>query len=389
MSSILDKTCGDVENGSVARKCLDLPFKLFGTTIATPISTQDNSDKDSTNGEPSNAPGAQGASFENSSDGDHSEAKNGNVERMETDEGSCTSVKINSSSSGSSDHKVSSIMPKKKPDYKDKVLPCPRCDSLETKFCYYNNYNVNQPRHFCKNCQRYWTAGGTLRNVPVGAGRRKNKHNTNANINNNTPPGACTFRNDHINSTHGHAQSINSCFPIPIPAIESAFKSSILSFGLQNYNSNFSATGTQVLYNISKPSWRSTASTSDIGQMGITQDSKSNETPLETDGNWQININANAKTSTTISSHVCNNAWSSHQQNVLWGSALGKRNRSDNQQDTSAAILVPRTLRVDDSQEPVQNTILRNLRMEIKSDSFKGTGIFKSFQSRTEESSDS
>ncbi|CAA6654510.1 unnamed protein product [Spirodela intermedia] len=61
----------------------------------------------------------------------------------------------------------------KKPD---KLLPCPRCNSLDTKFCYYNNYNVNQPRHFCKNCQRYWTAGGTMRNVPVGAGRRKNKH---------------------------------------------------------------------------------------------------------------------------------------------------------------------------------------------------------------------
>ncbi|CAL0333622.1 unnamed protein product [Lupinus luteus] len=60
----------------------------------------------------------------------------------------------------------------KKPD---KVLPCPRCNSLETKFCYFNNYNVNQPRHFCKNCQRYWTAGGTIRNVPVGAGKRKNK----------------------------------------------------------------------------------------------------------------------------------------------------------------------------------------------------------------------
>lgn len=60
----------------------------------------------------------------------------------------------------------------KKPD---KILPCPRCDSMDTKFCYYNNYNVNQPRHFCKNCQRYWTAGGTMRNVPVGAGRRKNK----------------------------------------------------------------------------------------------------------------------------------------------------------------------------------------------------------------------
>ncbi|GAB4827195.1 hypothetical protein Ancab_034085 [Ancistrocladus abbreviatus] len=57
----------------------------------------------------------------------------------------------------------------------DKIIPCPRCKSMETKFCYFNNYNVNQPRHFCKGCQRYWTAGGALRNVPVGAGRRKNK----------------------------------------------------------------------------------------------------------------------------------------------------------------------------------------------------------------------
>jgi hypothetical protein len=59
----------------------------------------------------------------------------------------------------------------------ERIMACPRCDSLDTKFCYYNNYNINQPRHFCKNCQRYWTAGGTLRNVPVGAGRRKNKQN--------------------------------------------------------------------------------------------------------------------------------------------------------------------------------------------------------------------
>ncbi|KAE8678198.1 Dof zinc finger protein DOF1.3 [Hibiscus syriacus] len=58
----------------------------------------------------------------------------------------------------------------------DKILPCPRCNSFDTKFCYFNNYNVNQPRHFCKNCQRYWTAGGTMRNVPIGSGRRKNKH---------------------------------------------------------------------------------------------------------------------------------------------------------------------------------------------------------------------
>ncbi|KAM3304260.1 cyclic dof factor 1 [Capsicum chacoense] len=63
----------------------------------------------------------------------------------------------------------------KKPD---KIIPCPRCNSMETKFCYYNNYNVNQPRYFCKNCQRYWTAGGTMRNVPVGSGRRKNKNSS-------------------------------------------------------------------------------------------------------------------------------------------------------------------------------------------------------------------
>ncbi|KAE9591339.1 hypothetical protein Lal_00038612 [Lupinus albus] len=57
----------------------------------------------------------------------------------------------------------------------EKIKACPRCKSMETKFCYFNNYNVNQPRHFCKGCQRYWTAGGALRNVPVGAGRRKAK----------------------------------------------------------------------------------------------------------------------------------------------------------------------------------------------------------------------
>ncbi|KAK8498725.1 hypothetical protein V6N13_123375 [Hibiscus sabdariffa] len=55
------------------------------------------------------------------------------------------------------------------------ALKCPRCDSLNTKFCYYNNYNLSQPRHFCKSCRRYWTKGGILRNVPVGGGCRKAK----------------------------------------------------------------------------------------------------------------------------------------------------------------------------------------------------------------------
>lgn len=54
-------------------------------------------------------------------------------------------------------------------------LQCPRCESTNTKFCYYNNYNKSQPRHFCRACKRHWTKGGTLRNVPVGGHGRKNK----------------------------------------------------------------------------------------------------------------------------------------------------------------------------------------------------------------------
>nr|AZL49139.1 Dof transcription factor 16 [Boehmeria nivea] len=80
------------------------------------------------------------------------------------------STNINPKAAAASDEKEKTL---KKPD---KILPCPRCTSMDTKFCYYNNYNVNQPRHFCKACQRYWTAGGTMRNVPVGAGRRKSKN---------------------------------------------------------------------------------------------------------------------------------------------------------------------------------------------------------------------
>ncbi|KAI3456246.1 hypothetical protein Pfo_012909 [Paulownia fortunei] len=67
------------------------------------------------------------------------------------------------------------VMEKTNQDPHQQPLKCPRCDSSNTKFCYYNNYSLSQPRHFCKACKRYWTRGGTLRNVPVGGGCRKNK----------------------------------------------------------------------------------------------------------------------------------------------------------------------------------------------------------------------
>ncbi|XVF86786.1 hypothetical protein PTKIN_Ptkin18bG0070500 [Pterospermum kingtungense] len=64
-------------------------------------------------------------------------------------------------------------------------LKCPRCDSTNTKFCYYNNYNLSQPRHFCRNCRRYWTKGGALRNIPVGGGTRKNTKRSSSSSANN------------------------------------------------------------------------------------------------------------------------------------------------------------------------------------------------------------
>uniref|UniRef100_A0ACD5YLJ2 Uncharacterized protein n=1 Tax=Avena sativa TaxID=4498 RepID=A0ACD5YLJ2_AVESA len=63
---------------------------------------------------------------------------------------------------------------------KEKAINCPRCNSTNTKFCYYNNYSLQQPRYFCKTCRRYWTEGGSLRNVPVGGGSRKNKRSSSA-----------------------------------------------------------------------------------------------------------------------------------------------------------------------------------------------------------------
>ncbi|XP_047325173.1 dof zinc finger protein DOF3.7-like [Impatiens glandulifera] len=53
-------------------------------------------------------------------------------------------------------------------------INCRRCSSTNTKFCYYNNYSLSQPRYFCKTCKRYWTEGGSLRNIPVGGVSRKN-----------------------------------------------------------------------------------------------------------------------------------------------------------------------------------------------------------------------
>ncbi|XP_019170254.1 PREDICTED: dof zinc finger protein DOF1.4 isoform X2 [Ipomoea nil] len=87
------------------------------------------------------------------------------------------------------------------PPPNQQALKCPRCDSSNTKFCYYNNYSLSQPRHFCKACKRYWTRGGTLRNVPVGGGCRKNKRIKRPSA---APPSASS------SATHDHHISASS-----------------------------------------------------------------------------------------------------------------------------------------------------------------------------------
>ncbi|KAJ8541533.1 hypothetical protein K7X08_002349 [Anisodus acutangulus] len=68
----------------------------------------------------------------------------------------------------------------------EKAPNCPRCASTNTKFCYYNNYSLSQPRYFCKACRRYWTKGGSLRNVPVGGGCRKSRRSKSSRKDDNT-----------------------------------------------------------------------------------------------------------------------------------------------------------------------------------------------------------
>ncbi|KAJ8900461.1 hypothetical protein K2173_025238 [Erythroxylum novogranatense] len=100
-------------------------------------------------------------------------------------------------------------------------LNCPRCNSTNTKFCYYNNYSLTQPRYFCKTCRRYWTEGGSLRNVPVGGGSRKNKRSSSlaasssasVKIPDLNPPTLSQFSSHQNPKTTHEGQDLNLGFP--------------------------------------------------------------------------------------------------------------------------------------------------------------------------------
>ncbi|KAL4574739.1 hypothetical protein LXL04_021575 [Taraxacum kok-saghyz] len=92
---------------------------------------------------------------------------------------------------------------------KPHAVNCPRCNSSHTKFCYYNNYSLSQPRYFCKTCRRYWTEGGSLRNVPVGGGSRRNKRSTSSSSSVSSVPATVSVSIPaSISKSHLHHQMI-------------------------------------------------------------------------------------------------------------------------------------------------------------------------------------
>ncbi|KAK6158914.1 hypothetical protein DH2020_006228 [Rehmannia glutinosa] len=116
------------------------------------------------------------------------------------------------------------VMERKIRPQKEVALNCPRCHSTNTKFCYYNNYSLTQPRYFCKTCRRYWTEGGTLRNVPVGGGSRKNtstrKCSTSPSLSMLTPDQKPTIDSPAFSSHQNpkiHDDHLNLGFQVNIP----------------------------------------------------------------------------------------------------------------------------------------------------------------------------
>lgn len=117
-------------------------------------------------------------------------------------------------------------------------LKCPRCESTNTKFCYYNNYNKSQPRHFCKGCKRYWTQGGLFRNLPIGGGRKNKLKITSTNRDDNrTGRGECC----RVNLTL-IPKIFNSPYPAPITssiAMENSSTSQMVVVqSMDNYDQN-------------------------------------------------------------------------------------------------------------------------------------------------------
>ncbi|KAI3726880.1 hypothetical protein L1987_66686 [Smallanthus sonchifolius] len=282
----------------------------------------------------------------------------------------------------STDGETMNLQPRtlKKPD---KILPCPRCDSMNTKFCYFNNSNVNQPRHFCKSCQRYWTAGGNMRNMPVGAGRRKKK----------TPPSHCRY----IISQEA-LESAAAANQIEFAPDSDGISPKVLSFVQNQTRFGVGSTG--------KENQDDRSSDSVVEKMqhnnGFHSHSQVHWIP---GGSWAYNPWNTPIPIPFPIQPVCPQGyppipvypppyWSS----VPWlppaGSILGKHSPDvelvkpngshEDSKKQRSTILIPKTLRIDDPDEAAKSSIWATLGIKNEHSGSRGD-LFKAFQSKGNE----
>ncbi|KDP31262.1 hypothetical protein JCGZ_11638 [Jatropha curcas] len=326
----------------------------------------------------------------------------------------------------------------KKPD---KILPCPRCNSMDTKFCYYNNYNVNQPRHFCKACQRYWTAGGTMRNVPVGAGRRKNKHSASHYRHITISEALQAARIEAPNGTHNPALKTNGrvlSFGLDTPICDSM--ASVLNLADQNVLNGATRNGFHNLEGQKKilgsckgrengddcSSASSVTVSNSVEEGGkicqqehIMQNVNGFASPIQClpgvpwpypwnsalpppvfcppgypmsfyppFGNYGWNIPLLSPQSSSSSTNQ--KAQSSPNSPTLGkhsrdGDALKQDDleKEESPKRKNGCVLVPKTLRIDDPTEAAKSSIWATL--GIKNETYSSGGLFKSFQSKNNE----
>ncbi|XP_062111584.1 cyclic dof factor 3-like [Humulus lupulus] len=356
-------------------------------------------------------------------------------------EGESSSLK-SSKSTEQSDISNSQEKTLKKPD---KIIPCPRCNSMDTKFCYYNNYNVNQPRHFCKNCQRYWTAGGTMRNVPVGAGRRKNKNTSTSHyrhiIMSDVLQKAQAFAANGVhNPTLGSSGTVLS-FGSDSPLCESMASALNLAdrtknsvskgfHGLEKRMFVSSGGGAENGENHSSGSSVTASASSDKGRKPVVLDSQGfSQVPCFPGAPWQYPWNS-AQWTSALPPGFCHSGFpvSFYPAPPYWGSnvpaswnvpcfspsssttthssagtvpnssALGKHSREgeilnpttsekkDSLKENSCSersVLIPKTLRIDDPTEAAKSSIWATLGINNeKFNSVNGGHLYKAFQSK-------
>ncbi|KAL0911586.1 hypothetical protein M5K25_019740 [Dendrobium thyrsiflorum] len=296
----------------------------------------------------------------------------------------------------------------KKPD---KVLQCPRCNSMDTKFCYYNNYNVNQPRHFCKNCQRYWTAGGTMRNVPVGAGRRKNKHSSSSYRHTMvTPDALASVQVDGSDLSHHEASPCGSKNGFPEDAEQKA---------LHGYQNGLAPLPHLQCYPVSpwayawNPGWSNiAAAAAAMAAAGrspepLPRQENGIPTPISwsrppmvtappfcaptfpfpfvptwscmpswTGGPWNLplvgNNNRLSPSSSTSNSNCSGNGSPTLGKHCRDATSIGEEN-------TEKSLWVPKTLRIDDIDEAAKSSIFATLGIKLDEG-----GLFKAFRSKSQ-----